>query len=79
MFAMISAVANPIFADLGGQPLGFDWGVGGWMLMLLAVLFVPCVASLLKVMIRSLDVSALRVKYRRPRLIVVRPPFLKSS
>jgi len=79
MFATISAVANPTLVDLSGHPFGFDWEVGGWMLVLLAVLFVPCVASLLRAVIRSVDVSTQRVKYRRPRLIAVRPPLLKSS
>ena len=79
MFAMVSVVANPMLVDLSGHSLGFDWDVGGWMLVLLAALIVPCVASLLSAVMKSTGVSATRLKYRRPTLIVVRPPLLKNS
>ena len=67
-------VADPIFA-----PVGFDWGVGGWLFVMLAVLLVPCVPILLKAAVELLNVSARPVRRRRPALIAVRRPVLKSS
>jgi len=79
MFPTIPAVADSIVVDLSSHALGCDWGVGGWLLLLLAFLFVPCVASLLKAMVHSLDASPRRATYRRPTLIVIRPPLLRNS